>query len=615
MLIDIINLKLNRLYTELEKINKDNDIDDVDSLEKVSILCEDFLSSMSDNRSNIVNLDIDTITDILIKYGNNPYDKEEVSNKFRHIRLVYKGIASGIDIRISDSQEAFLESYITNVMQVIKNIHDTINDKLDRMEENEKESNRINDMIIELEILLDKIKDVNNNDILDENDFNTIYGITNDEDISTDMKMGALIEFRKYNQGRLNHETKHKNSVNIEDVRNCFIEHGLKEKQLIIMDKFKKEVENNANIDNIRSILNYMESKNILHEFAFSDLLTICLYGTLDSVKNRYELLESKDRLYSIFFNTASIWINNTSRRTNRKGIMRSKRVNKQNRVKALAYTAHSVSFDDLIQNEKFLREKGYDVSLERGDVGTKALRIPHEKLVSNFETISSYGMFEKGSSLPISAISNVARLEDKLDYFVECGLLGDSDNVGEEMGNYLCNHPATMNHVSNRLYPVLYKMKRDMDSREYYDMLFSPSRRGCLKKEFTAYMFGLDLNNDEVFNKYMSDNFADYTSLIPNYDAYFDVITSDIPVDTSVVSELDKRFKVDGKPLIYRIGNRVISRNKVIRNYGKLLSSGIDLGDDALFFSIVNGSYLNEKELKAISSDIGYSLEGDMKL
>ena len=258
MLIDIINLKLNRLYTELERINKDNNIDDIDSLEKVSILCEDFLSSMSDNRSNIINLDIDTITDILIKYGNNPYDKEEVSNKFRHIRLVYKGIASGIDIRVSDSQEAFLESYITNVMQVVKNIHDTINDKLDRMEENEKESNRINDMIIELEILLDKIKDVNNNDILGENDFNTIYGITNDEDISTDMKMGALIEFRKYNQSRLNHEPKHKNHVNIEDVRNCFIEHGLKEKQLIIMDKFKKEIENNANIDNIRNILNYM---------------------------------------------------------------------------------------------------------------------------------------------------------------------------------------------------------------------------------------------------------------------------------------------------------------------------------------------------------------------
>lgn len=614
MLIDIINLKLNRLYTELERINKDNDIDDIDSLEKVSILCEDFLSSMSDNRSNIINLDTDTITDILIKYGNNPYDKEEVSNKFRHIRLVYKGIASGIDIKISDSQEAFLESYITNVMQVVKNIHDTINDKLDKMEENEKESNRINDMIIELEILLDKIKDVNNNDVLDENDFNTIYGLTSEEDISTDMKMKALIEFRKYNQSRLNHEIKHKSYVSIEDVRNCFIEHGLKEKQLIIMDKFKKEIESNANTDNIRNILNYMESKNILNEFAFSDLLTICLYGTLDSVKNRYELLESQDRLYPIFFNTASIWINNTPKRTNRKGIRRAKRVNKQNRVRSLSYSAHSVSFEDLIQNEKFLREKGYDVSLEKGD-GSKALRIPHEKLVSNFETISNYGMFEKGSSLPISAISNVARLEDKLDYFVECGLLGDSDNVGEEMGNYLCNHPATMNHVSNRLYPVLYKMKRDMDSREYYDMLFSPSRKGCLKKEFTAYMFGLDLNNDEVFNKYMSDNFADYTSLIPNYDAYFDVITSDIPVDTSVVSELDKRFKVEGKSLIYRIGNRVISRNKVIRNYGKLLSSGIDLGDDALFFSIVNGSYLNEEELKAISSDIGYSLEGDMKL
>ena len=56
-----------------------------------------------------------------------------------------------------------------------------------------------------------------------------------------------------------------------------------------------------------------MESKNILRRFAFSDLLTITLYGTLDSVKNRYEILENDDKLYPIFFDTAFVWINNVS--------------------------------------------------------------------------------------------------------------------------------------------------------------------------------------------------------------------------------------------------------------------------------------------------------------
>ena len=117
--------------------------------------------------------------------------------------------------------------------------------------------------------------------------------------------MQGLIEFRRYNIMRANKEKKIISKVSIEDIRNCFIEHGFSEKQL--------RIERNAKIDNIRNILNYMESKNILRRFAFSDLLTITLYGTLDSVKNRYEILENDDKLYPIFFDTAFVWINNVS--------------------------------------------------------------------------------------------------------------------------------------------------------------------------------------------------------------------------------------------------------------------------------------------------------------
>lgn len=617
MLVDIINLRLNSLYSELEKLNNSFSQSELDELELVSIKCEEFLSSMSDDRANITSIDTDDMTDILIRYGNNPYDKKEVSEKFRHIKLVYKGIENGLDISISESQNAFLESYITNVMQVVKNISQTINEKSEAKIKSESELGRLNDSIIDLEILLDKITDVNDNDILDEADFNVFSSIIDDDNISNDMKMNALIEFRKYNVMRTNKEEKVISKVNIEDVRNCFIEHGFSEKQLRLVDKFKDEIETNSKVDNIRNILNYMESKDILRKFIFSDLLVICIYGTLDSVKNRYETLESKNTLYPVFFDIPSVWINNVSRGSSRIYTKRNKIGKEEANPKSLKYSAHTISYEDLIRNEKFLKEKGFDVSLNDQTGVVKVFRKSHQRLVDNFDTVCKYGLYDGNpSDFSISTLANISNLERKLDYFVETGLLGDADNVGDEKGNYGKNHPLTLNKLNLRAFPLLYKLKRDMNPHDYYGMLFSSSRPGCLKNEFTSNMFNYDLLDDLVFDKFMSDNFVDVSKYIPNYSVYNNITTTRIDAaNSSVIADLDKKFGVKGNPLVYRIGNNIISRNKVIRNYGKLVNSGINLDDDALMYSIVDGSYLNMEELIAIANDIGYKLEGEMKL
>ena len=199
MLTEIIRIKLDKLYSELDKLSRENDVSDLDTLEEISIKCEDFLSILAESRSNITTLNTDDMTDILIKYGNNPYDKKEVSDKFKYIKLVYLGIDRGLDISISDTQEAFLESYITNVMQVVKNIRSTINEKNDKKNELQSKIDELRDFIIELEALLDKINDQNNEEVLDANDFNTFYKIVEDDEISNDIKMQGLIEFRRYN--------------------------------------------------------------------------------------------------------------------------------------------------------------------------------------------------------------------------------------------------------------------------------------------------------------------------------------------------------------------------------------------------------------------------------
>ena len=95
----------------------------------------------------------------------------------------------------------------------------------------------------------------------------------------------------------------------------------------------------------------------------------------------------------------------------------------------------------------------------------------------------------------------------------------------------------------------------------------------------------------------------------------YDSIINSDIEPSRQVIKDLDNRFMDKNNPLIYRIGNNVISRNKVIRNDGKLVSSKIEHNNDALMYSIVRCSYLNMDEVKAIASDIGYTLEGEMNL
>ncbi|UKI58503.1 MAG: hypothetical protein L6V81_03655 [Clostridium sp.] len=135
------------------------------------------------------------------------------------------------------------------------------------------------------------------------------------------------------------------------------------------------------------------------------------------------------------------------------------------NYFKTLKYSAHMVSYEDLIQNERFLNEKGIDVSLSNQDGYTKVLRMPHDKLLENFDIICTYGICDgKRIDFPISLLACVANLSEKLDTFVETGLLGNSEKQGEEHGNYIKYHGGSINHISSRLYPVLYKMRRDMD-------------------------------------------------------------------------------------------------------------------------------------------------------
>ena len=77
---EIISLKLKSLYVEIERL-RNNSLkldEETEKLTMVLLESEEFIHTMSEDWANIGKLDVDKMTDYLIKYGSFAYDKKEV---------------------------------------------------------------------------------------------------------------------------------------------------------------------------------------------------------------------------------------------------------------------------------------------------------------------------------------------------------------------------------------------------------------------------------------------------------------------------------------------------------------------------------------------------------
>ena len=61
----------------------------------------------------------------------------------------------------------------------------------------------------------------------------------------------------------------------------------------------------------------------------------------------------------------------------------------------------------------------------------------------------------------------------------------------------------------------------------------------------------------------------------------------------------------------MYKFGEQIISRQKVLRISSVLNKCLNEFNEEMLFFAITKGSYINEEVLSKIKNDISYSFEG----
>lgn len=629
MLEKAIETKIKKLYKDNRKCNSSllRCNINIEEAEGDYLVAGGLIEFVGDDITNIRNYDLEALSEIVSLLGkyNKKKDISLLYDKLNVIIIVLRGIYDKkLPIKLTQEQEELLNTFLADVGALLSKCEELINKETVKKIDAQNGLKENDDLIILLEVLLDKVRDPDNLDLITEDEFNLIYSsVVEGKGSSYEEKRDVLLGVKKYNTDLLMGKTKTMSLVSVEEVKSLFEKYGFK-RCFNAIDKNKTEVCSKTNLENMEEVLLCLneidKEEKFSSRFSSSSILVLCLYGNAECIRNRYEELSKKGELHDIFFDTPSVWIDNVSksrRARNGHGGNDSKTVNPT----SLSYTAHSISYEEILENIKFLNSIGIVCSLEDMNDCVKAIKTPNYRLVDNYEIYDEYGFFEgrDPSELGSTAYA-LSSVREKCDRFIELGLLnGEYDkNAPSECASYVKNYPNIITSLNNSLYPLLYKLKKDNNLLDYYDYIFSSRRVGTLSGEFTKNKLGFKLDTEEEVSKFVKDNFVDYEDEIPNkilYDgvANIDAVPSEDIMSLPDIVFLENNFRVGSNPYVYMFGNQAISRPKVLRIYGNLFAHGYNL-DDTLMYAICYGTYMDEVTFAKVAQMVGFNRSEGVK-
>lgn len=605
---EIINLKLKSLYAEIERL-RNNSLkldEETEKLTMVLLESEEFIHTMSEDWSNIGKLDVDKMTDNLVKYGSFAYDKKEVKETFRIINIVYEAINAGIDTALTESQKAFIEGYLGNLIQMIKSLNESINVKDAESKENKNKINIYNEFTFGLESLSEKVSDPLNEEILNENDFQAFYSIIEDDSISNEVKKQGIIKFTKYNADRLSNTPKTISKISVDDIKDLFSSYGFNSKKdMDFINRNKKELESRCELQNINSILSFMKDNRILRKFSLATILSICVAGTAETVSQTYKRLESEKKLSDLYFQTPGVWVNNPVKK---KSHRRKGEPGPKENPRSLYYAARKISLEDIELNEKFLKEKGFDISAVESDKAVKLLTTPNYRVVENYDICRRYGLYD--GSIKNQALTPLygSNIEDRLDNLIEIGLLNGKNISLDFFSNYTKRYPSAIVTMDQNNIMFMYYLKSMYSQREYYEKIFSKSRVGMLTKENIP-----KFSSQGKMQQFVDDNFVSLDR-IPNSESY-DSIVHDSEAESydetvfheKEIFDLERQFRVRDNDYVYVIDDVIVSRLKVLKICSILKDAGVPITKNEIMYAVTKGMYLTKNVYDRVASHVGY--------
>lgn len=610
----IIKSKIKSLYKEYNRINnKSNNSLDKDIVNNLIT----FVVNVRNDESTLLNYSMDNIKEMFSNvYKNEDYDN--IVEEFRIISIILKGkYENNLNIDLSDNQKKVFNKALSKINRYALKLVEKIKYNESVYEENKEYLDNIEFDILLLEELENKVRDKNSKEVLSKEDFETFYKMfIDDENLSFLERRDLLLSFKEYNDKKIQNRSNEIDFDKLNELKDLFRKYGVDEKIDKCINKHEYEVSNNVDLNNVVEILEFMKSVNILKRFELSTLLGICLDGTKESVENTYNKIVSMNKNCKMFYDTSGVWIDNIPKEVKK----RKKTHYVRGREKEVNYASinHEISLEELLENEKFLTDLGYDVSIAN-EKSAKTLKTPNYKIRENYELLKLYGILDvnepENFSTSAFAFSNI---DDKCDKFIELGLLNGSDMVKYPYSNYIAKYPSAISFMRNEIYMLLYKLKKDKNLSEYYDTIFSQFIEGRLSPKVYKEKLGYKLNSESEIEEFKIDNFIEQTDYINNSNIYEEVILSNMPInyDESVLEIPEiKQLEENNKEskYIYKIGEQIISRLKVLRCLTALKQTLVKIDKDAIMYSLVRGTYLDESTFNLIAGTIGYSYKGEL--
>ncbi len=593
---DLLQAKVNELNEKIKQAQKENQI--TKELEEDKASCLEFLSKLEQDQSNVRLFDINAISTLLERYVlNDAMDLKACQENLRIIGLVYEGILSNaLKMDLSSKQQKFLatfkhqlqeaETTITHKMEARK---DVIDDDGPLVEEQDN-----------YQQLLGKYKDKDNTDRFTQDEFELFLNAMDDPKLSFNDKKSLLIEIKRYNdKGR---DVK---GLSREEVLDCFHAHGLPKEVDKLYDDYAAVMTPLLDTNQIEDVLSLLQRESfddgkgpLLNRFSPASLLTIFAYGSRQTVQEQIERMKKDGHFEDVFFDSPRVWINPGDVIRTRKGA-----------DKIIFYRyLFDASYQDMIDNEKFLTEQGYDVSLKRG-VGLNTLKTPHKQVLENYKILASYGFFE-GSPIkpPVVTAYSSHNLALHLDKLIEAGLLHGPSTMPRFYSEYVRYHSSSIVTMTEDTLTLAHQLKSELSEVDYYRKLFSDSREGNLSKDFFVRHFGYGHKYLEAIRLTSFMSMEDMAPLASTYDSIIQedengTYSEEIFKDAEI-QYLEENYRVPGNDYVYKFGTLTISRPKVLRYYSAL--NKMAPGEDKLMYCITKGSYVTQNEYQTLKGCVG---------
>ncbi len=591
---------------QYEKEEKGNSSDALNKTKQTIVLVEEWLDDLEKDFSNLISLDIDQISSLIDQnILDEEFDVTSFHEDLRLIQLLLQGkYQMNFPLEFTSIQEQFIHRFFDTLKGMDRSLKQTF--QLEQKKYDEKK-----EKIVKTKKELDSFTSLKNkigrHKKLNEKDFLLFYSMIKNGDFSVEEQKEAFINFRLHNT---------KEDVTVENILQCFDGYDIKEGMEECIKKYSDVLLTSINLENIREVLAYLQEEQekrgmeILKRFDPLTLLTIVRHGNKKTVSNQLNVMDKKRRYDQAFFETPGVWV--IDKKVKRKYTPRKNRGEGHGKIDPIKQIATEISSFDMLDNEEFLLEKGFDVSIGRRK-GFVVLKTPNEQVIENYNILQDYKMFD-GRDLTRFSVTVLSqnRLQEKCDRMIEFGLLHGPLKVDPLCRNYVTRYPSILCNLTDDICVLLSYLRQTYSDDEYYDKIFSKLKRGTLSPDFLKNHLGYPLNNFVDVTLFKEEHFINQNNCedLPNARRYNEIILEsdktrfdeDI-LEKGEIKNLEENYRVEGNPFVYQFGDKTISRYKVLRNYSILQEE--KLGEDALLYSICRNTYMNQDTFDKIKGSI----------